>query len=50
MGAQTHSMFLTDSSNEFPFQRVLTAEFIDGCKVSDTEAIRKQGLQLKDVS
>jgi hypothetical protein len=31
-------------------QRVLTAEFIDGCKISDLEAIRNMGLALKDVS
>ena len=30
-------------------QRVLTAEYIDGCKVSDKEAIQKMGLTLKDV-
>ncbi|XP_045193467.2 uncharacterized aarF domain-containing protein kinase 5-like isoform X1 [Mercenaria mercenaria] len=29
--------------------RVLTAEYIDGCKVSDTEGIRKMGLSLNDV-
>ncbi|XP_052819368.1 uncharacterized aarF domain-containing protein kinase 5-like isoform X2 [Mya arenaria] len=29
--------------------RVLTAEYIDGCKVSDVEGIRKLGLSLKDV-
>ncbi|KAH3770489.1 hypothetical protein DPMN_171776 [Dreissena polymorpha] len=29
--------------------RVLTAEFIDGCKVSDMESIRKMGLSLSDV-
>ena len=31
-------------------QRVLTAEYIDGCKVSDVEGIKKMGLSLHDVS
>lgn len=31
-------------------QRVLTAEYIDGCKISDVQAIKKMGLTLKDVS
>lgn len=29
--------------------RVLTAEYIDGCKISDTEGIRKMGLSLNEV-
>ena len=32
------------------FQRVLTAEYIDGCKVSDVAGIQKLGLSLGDVS
>lgn len=32
------------------FQRVLTAEFIDGCKISNKDAIKKMGLSLYDVS
>lgn len=31
-------------------QRVLTADFCAGCKVNDVEAIRSQGLAVKDVS
>lgn len=34
----------------FVLQRVLTAEFIDGCKVSDKEQIQAMGLSLQDVS
>ena len=34
----------------FVLQRVLTAEFIDGCKVSDKEQIQAMGLSLYDVS
>ncbi|XP_069113609.1 uncharacterized aarF domain-containing protein kinase 5-like isoform X2 [Argopecten irradians] len=30
-------------------KRVLTTEFIDGCKISDSTAIRDMGLSLKDV-
>ena len=33
-----------------PVQRVLTAEFIDGCKISDVPNIKSMGLTLKDVS
>uniref|UniRef100_A0A3B4BG31 ABC1 atypical kinase-like domain-containing protein n=1 Tax=Periophthalmus magnuspinnatus TaxID=409849 RepID=A0A3B4BG31_9GOBI len=32
------------------FKRVLTAEFCDGCKVNNVEAIRRQGLSLKDTA
>lgn len=31
-------------------QRVLTAEFCEGCKVNDVEAIRSMGLAVQDVS
>lgn len=31
-------------------QRVLTAEFCEGCKVNDLEAIKSMGLAVKDVS
>lgn len=31
-------------------QRVLTAEFCDGCKVNDVDAIKGMGLAAKDVS
>ena len=31
-------------------KRVLTAEFCEGCKVSNVEEIKRQGLSLKDVS
>ncbi|KAJ0003148.1 hypothetical protein NQD34_008246 [Periophthalmus magnuspinnatus] len=31
-------------------KRVLTAEFCDGCKVNNVEAIRRQGLSLKDTA
>ena len=31
-------------------QRVLTTEFIHGCKISNLEAIRGMGLSVKDVS
>lgn len=31
-------------------QRVLTAEFCDGCKINNLEEIKRQGLSLKDVS
>lgn len=33
----------------FILQRVLTAEYIHGFKVSDVDGIRKAGLDLKDV-
>ncbi len=32
------------------FQRVLTTEFIDGCKISNVKEIKNMGLSLKDVS
>ena len=32
------------------FQRVLTAEYIDGCKISNLDAIKSMNLSLKDVS
>jgi len=31
-------------------QRVLTAEFIDGIKINEKEALEKEGFQLEDVS
>lgn len=31
-------------------QRVLTAEFCEGCKVNDVEAIKTMGLAVRDVS
>lgn len=31
-------------------QRVLTAEFCNGCKINNLEEIKRQGLSLKDVS
>ena len=31
-------------------QRVLTAEFYEGCKVNDVEAIQSMGLAVQDVS
>ncbi|KFO30626.1 Putative aarF domain-containing protein kinase 5 [Fukomys damarensis] len=31
-------------------KRVLTADFCDGCKINDVEAIRSQGLALQDVA
>ena len=31
------------------FQRVLTAEFIHGCRVDDVEGIKKMGLNVNDV-
>jgi hypothetical protein len=31
-------------------QRVLTADFCDGCKINDVEAIKSQGLAMQDVS
>ena len=31
-------------------QRVLTADFCEGCKVNDMEAIKEQGLAVQDVS
>jgi len=34
---------------DFSTKRVLTAEFIDGCKINDVAAIQAQGLTLKDV-
>ena len=34
----------------FVHQRVLTAEFIDGCKISDVDAIEAMGISLADVS
>ena len=32
------------------FQRILSAEFIDGCNVDDVEGIKKRGLTVTDVS
>ena len=34
----------------FLFQRVLTAEFIDGIKINEKEALEKGGFNLEDVS
>lgn len=31
------------------FQRVLTAEWIDGCKISNVDALKQMGLSLADV-
>ena len=31
-------------------QRVLTAEYVDGCKINDVTAIQSMGLSLTDVS
>lgn len=31
-------------------QRILTTEFIDGIKISDTSALEKAGLSVKEVS
>ncbi|XP_075067582.1 putative aarF domain-containing protein kinase 5 isoform X2 [Mixophyes fleayi] len=35
---------------EYTSQRVLTADYCEGCKVSSVEGIKKQGLELKDVA
>ena len=35
---------------KFNSQRVLTTEFIDGIKISDTAALQKAGISLADVS
>lgn len=32
------------------FQRVLTAEYVDACKVDDVEDLRRRGLDVADVS
>ena len=32
------------------FQRVLTAEYVDGCKINDVAAIQSMGLSLTDAS
>ena len=32
------------------FQRVLTAEFVDACKVDDVEGLKQRGLDVADVS
>ena len=32
------------------FQRVLTAEYVDGCKINNVAAIQSMGLSLADVS
>lgn len=32
------------------FQRVLTAEYMDACKVDDVEDLRRRGLDVADVS
>ena len=34
----------------FVFQRVLTAEYVDACKVDDVEDLRRRGLDVADVS
>lgn len=43
------SVMVESSSVSVP-QRVLTAEFCDGCKINNVEEIKRQGLSLKDVS
>ena len=32
------------------FQRVLTAEYVDACKVDDVESLKQRGLDVADVS
>ena len=32
------------------FQRVLTAEYVDACKVDDVEDLKRRGLDVADVS
>ena len=44
-GVEAHGALTADLS-----QRVLTAEFYEGCKVSDVEAIKSMGLAVQDVS
>lgn len=43
------SVTVESSSVSVP-QRVLTAEFCNGCKINNLEEIKRQGLSLKDVS
>ena len=44
-----------DQTNKLPLflfslQRVLTAEYIDGCNVDDVEELQRRGLDIADVS
>ena len=45
-----YTTFCIEAFCIFFFQRVLTMEYVDGCKISDIDCIKKLGLSLYDVS